>query len=238
MGKVLHAFSLYYTVGIWFYLFWVLPYQLSGKLVVHGQERYEAALRRGRVVIVANHPTVVESYFLSVLLSSSFWKSIPELWPYSLPDPASFLPRWLWWFFPLIRCVTVERGSGVSRTRALHRSIELLREGECIVIHPEGGRTNKGTFFTHGHSGRRIRAPLEPGVATIIASTPDIEVLPVWIEVQGEAYTGILSYREALVRGLIVTVGEPFQVTTTARGKEGRKDLLTEVAYQLLDTVA
>lgn len=236
IGRVTHAFLVYYTVGIWFYLFWILPYKQSGRLIVHGQDRYKAALARGRVAIVANHPSVVESYFLSVLLCGSFWKSIPELWPYSLPDPASFLPRWLWWFFPLIRCVTVERHSTTSRRRALYRSIELLKQGECIVIHPEGGRTNKGTSFLCGMAGRRIRVPLEQGVATIITSLPDIEVLPVWIDVQGDAFTGVLSYREALARGLTITVGEPFVATNTARGKEGRRDLLVTVAEQVLNT--
>lgn len=234
IGRVIHAFLIYYTVGIWFYLFWILPYQQSGRLIVHGGSRYKAALQRGRVVIVANHPTVVESYFLSVLLCSSFWKAIPELWPYSLPDPGSFLPRWLWWFFPLIRCVIVERGEVSARRRALHRSIELLRKGECIVIHPEGGRTTKGDFYTYGPFNRRIRAPLEPGVATLIGSLPDIEVLPVWVDVHGGPYSGVLSYREALRRGFTITVGEPFQIRTTAKGKEGRREVLFEVVQRLL----
>lgn len=238
IGRVTHAFLVYYTFGIWFYLFWIVPYQQSGRLVVHGQSRYKAAMQRGRVVIVANHPTVVESYFLSVLLCGSFWKAIPELWPYSLPDPGSFLPRRLWWFFPLIRCVTVERGDVSARIRALHRTIQLLKKGECIVIHPEGGRTTKGTFCTYGPFSRRIRSPLEPGVATIIRSMPDIEVLPVWIDVHGAAYSKVLTYREALKRGFTVTVGEPFQVGTTTKGKEGRSEVLFEVAHRLLHATA
>lgn len=238
MGRVAHAFLVYYTLGLWFHLFWILPYRVSGRLVIHGRERYEAALRRGRVVIVANHPSVVESYFLSVLLSSFFWRSIPELWPYSLPDPGSFLPRWLWWSFPLIRCVTVERGSVASRRRALHRSINFLRKGECIVIHPEGGRTTKGISYTYGPSLRRIRTPLEPGVATIIASMPDIKVLPVWVDVHGPEYSGVLSYWEALTRGFTITVGEPFQVQTSLKGKRGRSKVLLEVAEQILYTSA
>lgn len=236
IGRVVHAFLIYYTVGLWWYLFWIFPYQQSGRLIVHGRDRYTAALQRGRVVIVTNHPSVVESYFLSVLLAGSFWRSIPELWPYSLPDPGSFLPRWLWWFFPLIRCVTVERGNVSSRRRALHRSIDLLRKGECIVIHPEGGRTTKGDFHTYGPSHRRIRTPLEPGVATIIASIPDIEVLPVWVDVHGPEYTGVLSYCEALKRGFTITVGEPFQVRSIIKGKEGRPSVLFEVAQHILYT--
>ena len=234
VGKVLYTFSLYYLVGIWCYLFFVLPYRRSGKLIVHGQERYEAALKRGRVVIVANHPAVIESYFLSVLLCGSFWKSIPELWPYSLPDPATFLPRWLWWFFPLIRCVTVQRGNASSRSRALVRSIELLREGECLVIHPEGGRTTKGTEFIFGPEGRKLRIPLEQGVTTIVGAAIDVEVLPVWIAVQGETLTHVLSFSEAFKRGLEITIGEPFAVSSREKGRVGRTKVLNEIALQIL----
>ncbi len=234
IGKVAHAFLLYYTVGFWFYLFFTLPYRWSGKLVVHGQERYEAALRRGRVLIVSNHPAVVESYFLSVLLAQSFWKAIPELWPYSLPDPASFLPRWLWWIFPLIRCVTVQRRDAVSRKQALLRSIELLAEGECLVIHPEGGRTNKGAWFVHGPHNRRLRMPLEQGVATIILSTKDIVVLPVWVDLHGGVCTDVLPYHTALRRGLTITVGDPFQVSSSQRGREARVMVLHKVSLELL----
>jgi 1-acyl-sn-glycerol-3-phosphate acyltransferase len=219
IGKVVHAFLMYYLVGIWFHLFFIVLYRHKGKLVVIGYERYREALERGRVVIVANHPAVIESYFLSVLLTDSFWWRIPEQWPYSFPDPASFLPKWLWWFFPLIRCVTVRRGNTREQRDALFRARRLLNEGETIVIHPEGGRTAKGKEFTTAENGRCLRIPLAEGVATL-ARDKTVLFLPVWVEPHGGLSRTTLSYREALHRGMSITVGEAFSIDPMLKRNE------------------
>jgi 1-acyl-sn-glycerol-3-phosphate acyltransferase len=211
LGKVIHAFLMYYLVGVWFHLFFIIPYRSMGKLTVVGIERYAKALERGRIVIVANHPLVVESYFLSVLLADSFWKRIPERWPYSFPDPNSFLPRWLWWFFPLIRCIQVERDDEYSRQRALRAAITLLREGEAVVIHPEGGRTSKGEFIHCFTNGRRLRVPLTEGVA-LLAGIKDVLVLPVWVEPHEGTKERTLSYASALRIGVTIAVGDAFSI--------------------------
>jgi hypothetical protein len=67
-------------------------------------------------------------------------------------------------------------------------------------------------------------------------STPDVLVLPVWVDVQGEAYEGVLPYVSALKRGLTITVGEPFQVSHVAKRREARTDVLVQIAHHLLYT--
>jgi 1-acyl-sn-glycerol-3-phosphate acyltransferase len=231
-GHVLRAFTFYYTVG-WILHWCLVRYEKSGRLTVSGHEQYFAALRRGKVLIVANHPGVIESLFIATLGHTHFWCEVSELLPFSFPDPASFLPRWLWWVGPFIRCVPVHRASTHKKTASLRSALQLLSSGEVLVLHPEGGRTRKGTSFVEHPSGRRMRADQSTGAA-FLAVQPDVLVLPVWVSFHGGLPQPHETYRDLWRRGLHIAVGTPFAIDRSR--KQSREKIQQQITEAILST--
>lgn len=231
VGRVSYALFFAYTVGI-ILRFYFRRYEATGKFHVEGYERYKAALHRGKVIIVTNHPGVPESLFLAAMWYREPFSSAPELWPYSFPDPVSFLPKYLWWCTYLLRAVPVHRAEEKKKIHAVTVAKRLLLQGEVLVLHPEGGRTTKGTHFLSIED-RRLRLPLSEGVS-FLAGLPEVEILPVWVEFKGEPLHAVESYRSLIARGLTISVGESFCVDVTQKGKKYRTERMERIAKSIL----
>ena len=60
------------------------------------------------------------------------------------------------WFYPLALCYPIERRS--PSTEWLEKSLEALKNGESIIVFPEGKRNKKGVGLLPFHSGAALLA--------------------------------------------------------------------------------
>lgn len=216
--RMLYAYLFAYTAGLLFFV-WNSIWFLTGKLKVVGYGKFLEAVLRGRVIIVSNHPTILESVFLSTLLVPLFPVLAPCLWPFSLPDHR-LLPERLRWLYPLIRCITVHRADVRHSVRGLSKIRDLLMDGEVVVIHPEGGRTWKrdvgetDDFVTYGT--RRLRPIRTTHVAKLALQTNAL-ILPIYVKFGG----GPINTSESLVsfykRGMTFHVGDMYDPVAVAQ---------------------
>lgn len=216
--RILYAYLFAYTAGLLFIL-WNGFWYITGKFRVVGYGRYFEAMLRGRIIIVSNHPTILESMFLSSMLAGLFPVVIPFVWPFSLPD-YRLLPEKLRWLYPLIRCITVHRADVRHSVRGLGKARELLLEGEVLVVHPEGGRTWKRDegepldFVTYG--ARRLRPIRSTHVAKLALQT-DALILPVYVEFGGTPINTSESLISFYKRGMTFYVGEVYDPVAVAQ---------------------
>lgn len=123
--------------------FWLLG--LFRVIRITGYWRTISLVRRGRVLIVANHPSLIETFLIPLV----FWPWAMfrlRMFPWSLPDKnlfKGFTPE----HHELLRCIRVGRDDTLESRRlnwsAMKRVMELLERERCFVAHLEGGRTSK-----------------------------------------------------------------------------------------------
>jgi 1-acyl-sn-glycerol-3-phosphate acyltransferase len=111
----------------------------------------------GGALIVANHV----SYLDPAVVGASFRKPIYYL------ARKSLFKGFLGWLLPRIQVLPVDRGKG--DLASMKRILSLLREGNRVLIFPEGTRSMDGAL-----------QPAEAGIGFIIAKC-DVPVIPVRI---------------------------------------------------------
>jgi len=125
-----------------------LPFWLLGLfriIRISGYWRAVRYVRRGRVLIVANHPSLIET----ILIPLVFWPWAMfrlRMFPWSLPDKNLFKG-----FTPAdherLRCIRVGRDHTLESRKlnwsAMKRMMENFERQQCFVAHLEGGRTSK-----------------------------------------------------------------------------------------------
>ncbi len=79
------------------------------------------------------------------------------------------------WLITTLGCIPVSRESGAAAAKALRDFLALLKNGENLMIFPEGGRSLDGRL-----------QPLEGGVSVLSTST-DAPIVPVYIAGSYEA---------------------------------------------------
>lgn len=125
-----------------------IPFWLLGLLRIiriSGYWRTVNYMRRGRVLIVANHPSLIETFLIPLV----FWPWAMfrlRMFPWSLPDKnlfKDFTPE----HHERLRCIRVGRDGTLESRRlnwsAMKRVMELFERKQCFVAHLEGGRTSK-----------------------------------------------------------------------------------------------
>lgn len=157
-------------------LFWVLV--ASYGIQVRGYRKALGAVRNGRLVIVANHPTLLEP----VLIYSMFlpWNLIPRIAVWSMPD-SRIIPSWAHWFFKPWRCISFSRQQKQEKGMAQKKALEVLVRHGIVAVHPEGGRTYKGSEFIYSADGERCIRRIETNTHRLICDA-HATVLPLWIE--------------------------------------------------------
>ena len=123
--------------------FWLLV--LCRIIRVSGYWRAVAYARRGRVLIVANHPSLIETFLIPLV----FWPWAMlwlRMFPWSLPDKNLFkglTPE----DHERLRCIRVGRDDTPESRKlnwsAMKRVMEQFDHRQCFVAHLEGGRTSK-----------------------------------------------------------------------------------------------
>lgn len=217
------------TVLAYALLFPVFIAIVTGRVTVTNYTRAYASVKRGRLLIIANHPSLVETIALPALFWWQVWVGNGRLVPWSLADSRLFRYSWL---YPSFRCISVERGAGASRrdnVRALRQVLDWWNQERSIILYPEGGRTCKGeSFYESGN--KVVRAPDVAVVA--LAARHGVPVMPVWVE------SSTTVGPESMVRGYLrmffqtplrIRFGEPRLVAPQAVTPQFVADLLLGV---------
>ena len=123
--------------------FWLLG--LLRVIRISGYWRAVRYVRRGRVLIVANHPSLIETFLIPLVFWPWAMVSL-RMFPWSLPDKNLFrglTPEQ----HERLRCIRVGRDDTLESRRlnwsAMKRVMELFERRQCFVAHLEGGRTPK-----------------------------------------------------------------------------------------------
>jgi hypothetical protein len=123
--------------------FWLLA--LFRIVRISGYWRAVRYVGRGRVLIVANHPSLIETFLIPLVFWP--WAMVRlRMFPWSLPDKNLFKG-----FTPedheRMRCIRVGRDDTLESRKlnwsAMKRVMELFDRQQCFVAHLEGGRTSK-----------------------------------------------------------------------------------------------
>ena len=125
-----------------------LPFWLLGLFRINRISGYWRAvhyMRRGRVLIVANHPSLIETFLIPLVFWP--WAMVRlRMFPWSLPDKnlfKSFTPEQ----HERLRCIRVGRDDTLESRKlnwsAMKRVMEQVERQQCFVAHLEGGRTSK-----------------------------------------------------------------------------------------------
>lgn len=228
LSRVLYGYCGAWTIALFFGLI-VLLLRACGKLRIKGQEQLLSAAKEGKVVIMSNHPSLLEAFILPVVLSP--WHLFElKLFFWSLPDgnlfsvKSSFASRLCKALFRLGRCVMISRSDGRNYLpiRQLHR---ILNSRENLVIHPEAGRTMKGSSFSSLES-RRVRK-IESNAALLIARL-DGTIVPVFVEKQ-EELASVSSSLFGLLTGkqppMLIWVGLPYKPDANKSATELNQEL-------------
>lgn len=147
---------------------------------VKNLEEASAAIDRGNVLFIVNHPSLLETIALPALFWPYPWQEKTRRVPYSVADINLFPEKWQRSF----RLVVVSRDETDEAKRvndyASKRLMRILkRERGVVIFYPEGGRTFKGTSFVYD-SGRTVRQPRTELVS--LAVRIGAEIIPVWAD--------------------------------------------------------
>ncbi len=185
-----------------------LLYQVWGGFEVRGVENIPA---QGAVLLAVNHISLADP--LSILAAS----------PRRLYYMAARELHELWWLDPIIRFLgsfPVDRNT--MDLSAIAKARSLLRQGEGVVIWPEGKVSPDGTL-----------QPLQPGVA-VLALREQVPIIPV--VVQGTDGMFPLGAKFPRYHFNSVTFGVPLKVRPLRKG-ESVKVRVHEALGQLRDVL-
>ncbi|HEY6114701.1 MAG TPA: lysophospholipid acyltransferase family protein [Candidatus Dormibacteraeota bacterium] len=166
---------------------------LVGLFTVEGVENVPSS---GGLIVCGNHFATLDPPMVPAFLPR------PDSW--SMAKSEYFRKRWQRWLFTAYQSFPVVRHT--ADRAALRRAFDLLKDGQVVVIYPEGTRVESGTLSTP-----------EPG-AGFIAQKSGCPVLPV-------AVTGT---RECMPKGsrwprrvpVKIRFGKPFLIPVKRQGGE------------------
>jgi 1-acyl-sn-glycerol-3-phosphate acyltransferase len=172
----------------------------------------ERMLETGPVILAMNH----QSYLDPPLAGNAADRPIYFLAKRSLLD----IPV-LGWLLPKLNVIPVEQ-EGIDRS-ALKAVIRVLKQGQGVLIFPEGSRTLDGN----------LQPPL-PGLGLIIAKTL-APVVPMRIFGAHEALPR--NGRRLRLAPITIVVGEPIYFTA-GDVEGGGKDVYTRLTQRVMDGIA
>lgn len=170
--------------GLWF------------RLQVRGMERVP---RQGAAIVVANHRSGFDPPLMGALLPRPV---------YFMAKAELFRFRPFAWLISALHAYPVDRGR--ADRAALRRSLQLLRNGQALLIFPEGHRSPDG----------RLQA-MRGGVL-VMAQMTGAPIIPV-------AIAGRYGFRGKIA----VSVGAPFTIGREADQEEARRRLYDAISGEL-----
>jgi len=168
--------------GLFFWIFYA-----CGLVRVKGYWKLLAAVRRGRVLIAARHPTLLETFIIPFM----FWPFVitnpKKLFVWSMPAKELFSERISRILFSYAHCIPVDRSGGSNR-EAIETMRSVLRSGATVVVHPEQGRTRSESRSSQKPT-KRYGRNADRYIRRIVSQIPNIsretgaQVVPVYIDV-------------------------------------------------------
>jgi len=188
---------------------------LFGHIRVYGYSRLVGAAIRGKVIIMVNHPNLVEPFVIPALLFPWYW-IFPWCFPWSTPDQ-KLLGEWKMpaWQRIALRCIIFDRTKIMTSGRAWKKIQTVMRYLRAIVVFfPEEGRTNG--------AGNKGRIPLSYGnrmlqelrsSALRHAHETGAWVLPIYLYTENKAETTAfwINFRKARAAGMVFVVGHRYK---------------------------
>jgi 1-acyl-sn-glycerol-3-phosphate acyltransferase len=181
---------------------------LFGRIQLRRSARANAFMRQGGVLVCANHPSLIEPFILAGIFMPAFVFNMKRC-PWSVPDKNFFRRSIHWLTEPCLRHIPLQRGNTVSGVGVSKAIIKKLQAHENIIIHPEGGRTCKGTTF-NGDNRRQLRTITSSAAACAVVGRA--KVLPVWIDFPVSAPESMRAsfFRLLFQQKMIVHFGRPY----------------------------
>lgn len=161
----------------------------------------EHAPFRGPFIVVANHQTGVDVFAVGLAIRKVLSRSRMIPWAkMEIKRGREGLLGWILWHY--LGTIPIDRDAADEAPKAIKKSLEHLRKGRIIFVHPEGTR-----------SGDRELGPFMYGVANLARAVP-APVLPVGI------------HRREGDGGIQVRIGVPFFMPDLEPEKEKEQDEL------------
>lgn len=202
---------MWYWIG--FFLAWLL-FRLFFRLRVVGRDKIKASWERGGVLIACNHT----SYFDPPVVGVAYGKKTAFLARKSL-----FKKGFLGWIYPRLNAIPVDQER--PDFTSLKRIIKELRDGNPVLIFPEGQRSLNGNLLE-----------AEAGVGLVIAKAR-VPVLPMRIFGAHEAYPPGAKVPRLFTR-ITLCCGEMFEFSDEdldVRGREGYQAIANRVMKEVAE---
>jgi len=224
--KILIVLAIY-TIGLLLGLFLYLLRILEWVKIEHW-ERFPK--RRKRVLVVSNHPSLLEVVLVPVLFFRDYILHPFNFSPWNVPDKKNYYDRW-YWAWAKIRLVPIDREDDREAFRALRRIKKILDFGGIVILFPEGGRTFKGKTFFTSDKGKKLRI-LKEGIGWLILKTNPL-IVPVWIDgvekVLPNKPDKLYHCIPRFWKGVTVKIGEPIHIED-----KKKEEITQEIALILL----
>ncbi len=179
---------------------------LLNLIQVHHGEKALRALRKGKVLIISNHPSLLETWLLPAL----FWRLPEERVPWTVADQDLMPKSWAKVFrLILVNRHCSQKGVMTVNGRAIVQARGVIKRDGNVILYPEGGRTCKGAVASM--LGNRKLRQVQIRLITNLAQE-GVTILPVWVT------HGNVESPEGFVRGfwklflgtpLVMAFGQP-----------------------------
>lgn len=164
----------------------------------------------GPAIFCPNHTSVLDSFFLPVVLPRRI----------TYVGKAEYMDSWKTkYLFPALGMIPIDRGGGSASERALSAATRIIEDGGYFGIYPEGTRSRTGQLF-RGHTG--------PARLALRTGAP---IIPVGIRGSREIMPPDAT-RPNFFRPLVIRLGKPI---STERYRDRLDDRL--VLRQIIDEV-
>lgn len=157
----------------------IMVFVMRWKLVGGDRVREDYARLRmesdAPVLVCANHLTMFDSFAITWALAApgAYLRHFDWL-PWNTPEEVNFAS--VWWkrvLVYMLKCVPVKRGSDRAEVaKTLAKVAALLRQGESVLIFPEGGRSRTGRVDTEAST---------YGVGRLVSQVPGCRVFCVYL---------------------------------------------------------
>jgi len=226
--EVSRVFAPLSFAAIWFALRVLLGYRIDDLAATRRRHHAIHGRSNAPLLVCANHLTMIDSFLISWAMGSPLWFFLHfSALPWNVPERLNFATAaWQKALVYLLKCLPIERGGRRTEAAAvLARVAHLLRNGESVLIFPEGGRSR---------SGRVEEESAATGVGRVIRAVEGCRVLCIYLRgARQEAYSRIPARGDRF--RVIMSEMEP---KTDQNGLRGSRDLAQQVVRRLRDLEA
>jgi 1-acyl-sn-glycerol-3-phosphate acyltransferase len=155
LQNIIGRISIFVIAPIYFFAAKVFFYRVRDLKEIRRRCDDEFARHKGPWIICANHLTMIDSFILSYALFSLSRHIINyKKLPWNLPERNNYKDNIILTILCyLSKCIPINRGGSREKIKeSLDKCIYLIRNGETIMIFPEGKRSRTGRVDREGFS--------------------------------------------------------------------------------------